>query len=87
METIKQQHRSNKLKTIVPIWINEFDLFDGPYSKLDILISLSQDHFGYIIKQHETLTTNPPSHISVDWINNKLVFKTKDVYKLELQNH
>ena len=38
-----------------------------------------------IIKKHKTLTTIPPIHVCIDRINNRLVFKMKDGYKLELQ--
>ena len=31
------------------------------------------------------MTTNPPIHIYINRINNKLVFKINDGYKLELQ--
>ena len=34
---------------------------------------------------HETLTKIPPIHVYINRINNRLVFKIKDVYKLELQ--
>ena len=37
------------------------------------------------LKKHETLTTIPPIHIYINRINNRLVFKIKDGYKLELQ--
>ena len=36
-------------------------------------------------KKHETFPTNPPIHIYINRINNRLVFKIKDGYKLELQ--
>ena len=36
-------------------------------------------------KKHETLTTIPPIHVYINRINNRLVFKRKDGYKLELQ--
>ena len=36
------------------------------------------------MKKHKTLPTNPPIHI-FNRINNRLVFKIKDRYKLELQ--
>ena len=39
----------------------------------------------HIIKKHETLTTIPPIHVLINRINNRLVLKTKDGYKLELQ--
>ena len=35
--------------------------------------------------KHETLTTIPPIHAYINRINTRLVFKTKDEYKLELQ--
>ena len=35
--------------------------------------------------KHEILTTTPPIHVYINRINNTLVFKTKDGYKLELQ--
>ena len=38
-----------------------------------------------IIKKHKTLTTIPPIHVCIDRINNRLVFKMKNGYKLELQ--
>ena len=44
-----------------------------------------QDYIKYIIKKHETLTTIPPIHVYINRINNRLVFKIKDGYKLELQ--
>ena len=39
----------------------------------------------YIIKKHETLTTVLPIYASINRVNNILVFKIKDGYKLELQ--
>ena len=35
-------------------------------------------------KKHGTLPTNTPIHIYTNRINNRLVFKTKNGYKLEL---
>ena len=37
------------------------------------------------LKKHETLTTISPIHVYINRINNRLVFKIKDWYKLELQ--
>ena len=42
------------------------------YSVSDI-----QDHFGYIIKNHEILSPNSPIHIYINRINNRLVSKNK----------
>ena len=36
-------------------------------------------------KKYETLSTNPPIHIYINWINNRLVLNIKVRYKLELQ--
>ena len=44
-----------------------------------------QDYIEYIIKKHETLTTIPPVDIYTNRIVNRLVFKIKDGYTLELQ--
>ena len=59
---------------------DDFELPDGSYSVSDI-----QDCIEYIVKKHETLSTNPPIHIYINWINNRLVFEIKDGYKLDLQ--
>ena len=37
------------------------------------------------IKKHETFTKNPPVYIYISRIDNRLVLKIKDGYKLELQ--
>ena len=52
---------------------------DGSYSIADI-----QDYFEFIIKKHETLTENPPIQIYPNKIKNRIVFKIKTGYKLEL---
>ena len=65
---------------IAPTWNDEFELPDGCYFVSDI-----QDSIEFIIKKHETLTTIPPIHVYINRINNRLVFKIKDGYKLELQ--
>ena len=53
---------------------------DGSYSVSDI-----QFRIKCIIKKHETLSTSPPTHMYVKKINNRLVLKRKDGYKLESQ--
>ena len=65
---------------IAPTWNDEFELPDGSYS-----VSFIQDYIKYIIKKHETLTTISPIHVCINRINNRLVFKIKNRYKLELQ--
>ena len=44
-----------------------------------------QDYIEYIIKKHETLTTIHPIHDCINRINNRIMFKIKDGYKIELQ--
>ena len=34
---------------------------------------------------HETLNTIPPFHVYINTIDNRLVFKIKDGYRIELQ--
>ena len=52
---------------------------DGSYSISDI-----QNYFELFIKKHETLTENPPVQIFVNKIKNRIAFKIKTGYKLEL---
>ena len=79
-KNIKKQYKNNKPKIVAPTWNDEFELPDGSYSVSDI-----QDYIQYIIKKDETLTTIPPFHFYIYRINNKLVFRIKDGYKLALQ--
>ena len=79
-KNIRKQYKNNKLKIIVPMRNDEFEIPDGSYSVLDI-----QDYIEFIIKKHETLTTIPPIHVYINIINHRLVLKIKDGYKLELQ--
>ena len=52
---------------------------DGSYN-----ISKIQDYIEYIIKIHETIGENTPILIYANTINNRIVFKIKSRYKLEL---
>ena len=65
---------------MAPTWNDEFELPDGSYFVSDI-----QDYIGYTIKKHETLATIPPIHVYINRIDNGLVSKTKDGFKLDLQ--
>ena len=47
-------------------------------------ISEIQYYIEYIIKKHETIGKNAPILIYADTINNRIVFKIKTGYKLEL---
>ena len=78
-KNIKSEYNNNKFKISAPTWNDTFDLPDGSYSIADI-----QDYFEFIIKKHETLTENPPVQIYANKIKNRIVFKIKTGYKLEL---
>ena len=78
-KNIKSVYNNNKFKISAPTWNDEFDLTDGSYSISDI-----QDSFELIIKKHKTLTGNPPIQIYPNKIKNRVVFKVKTGYKLEL---
>ena len=57
----------------------EFELSDGSYSISDI-----QDHFEYILKNHKEKTVNPSIRIYINKIENRITFKIKTGYYLEL---
>ena len=76
---IKSEYNNNKFKISALTWNDTFDLPDSSYSIADI-----QDYFEFIIKKHETLTENPPIQIYPNKIKNRIVFKIKTGYKLEL---
>ena len=61
------------------MWNDTFDAPDGSYS----IVAL-QNYFEYIIKKHETIADVSPVLIYVNEINNRIVFKIKSGYKLEL---
>ena len=62
---------------MAPTWNDTFDLLIGSYSIADI-----QDYFEFNIKKRETLTEN--LSIYTNKIRNRIVFKVKTGYKLEL---
>ena len=78
-KNIKSAHNNNKFKIYAPTWNDEFDLPDKSYS-----ISEIQDYFEYIIKKHEAISDNPPIQIYTNKIKNRIAFKIKTGYKLEL---
>ena len=79
LKNIKSEYNNNKFKIFPPTWNDESNLPDGSYSVSDI-----QDYFEYSIKKHETIADNPPVQIYVNKIKNRIVFKIKTSYKLEL---
>ena len=78
-KNIKSEYNNNKFKIFVPTWNDVFNLSDGSYSVSDI-----QNYFEYINKKHETIADNTPVHIYVNKIKNRIVFKIKTGYKLEV---
>ena len=79
-KNVKSSYNNNKFKIFAPTWNETFDVPDGSYS-----IAALQNYFEYIIKKHETITTSIyPVLIYVNTINNRVVFKIKTGYKLEL---
>ena len=78
-KNIKSEYNNNKFKIPAPAWNDTFDLPDGSYSIANI-----QDYFEFIITKHETLSGNPPVQIYPNKIKNRIVFKIKTDYNLEL---
>ena len=78
-KNVKSSYNNNKFKISAPTWNDTFDVLDGSYS----IVAL-QDYFKYIIKKHETIADLSPIIIYVNTINNRIVFKIKTGYKLEL---
>ena len=78
-KNIKSECNNNKFKISAPRWNDNFDLPDGFYSISDI-----QDYFEFINKKHQTLTKNQPIQIYPNKIKNRILFKIKTGYKLEL---
>ena len=78
-KNVKSTYNNNKFKISAPTWNETFDLPDGSYN-----ISEIQDYIEYIIKNHEKIVENAPILIYANTINNRIVFKIKSGYKLEL---
>ena len=78
-KNVKSTYNNNNFKTSAPTSNETFDLPDGSYN-----ISKIQDYIDYMIKKHETIGENAPILIYVNTINNRIVFKIKSGYKLEL---
>ena len=78
-KNIKSSCNNNKFKISAPTWNDEFELPDGSYSILDI-----QDYFEYILKKHGEDIDKPSIQIYVNNIDNRVTFKIKNGYSLEL---
>ena len=78
-KNIKSSYNNNKFKISAPTWSEEFELPGRSYSVSDI-----QDHFEYILKKRSENVNNPSIRIYVNKIENRITFKIKSGYYLEL---
>ena len=78
-KNVKSSHNNNKFKISASTWSEEFQLPDGSYSVSDI-----QDYFEYILKKHSESVDNPSIRIYINRIENRITFKIKNGYYLEL---
>ena len=78
-KNIKSSYNNNKFKISAPTWNDKFELPDGSYSVSDI-----QDYFEYILQKHGENTDKPSVQIYLNKIENRVPFKIKDGYSLEL---
>ena len=73
---MKSAYSNNKFKISAATWNDEFDSPDGSYSVAD--------DFEFSTKKHGILTENPLVQIYLNRTRNRIVFKVKTGYKLEL---
>ena len=78
-KNIKNSYNNNKFKISAPTWNDKFELPDGSYS-----VSNIQDYFEYILKKYGESTDNLSIKIYVNKTENRVTFKTKNEYILEL---
>ena len=78
-KNVKSIYKSNKFKISAPTLNETFDLPDGSYN-----IPAIQNYLEYIIKKHETIADTAPILIYANNVINRIVFKIKTGYKLEL---
>ena len=78
-KNIKNSYNNNKFKISAPTWNDKFELPDGSYSVSDI-----QDYFEYILEKYGEDIDEPSVQIYVNKIENRITFKIKKGYSLEL---
>ena len=79
-KNVQSEYKNNKFKITAPAWDETFDLPDESYN-----IQQIQDYFESIMKKYETITDdNFPIRIYSNNNKNRIVFKIKTGYKLEL---
>ena len=78
-KNIKSFYKNIKFKISAPTWNETFDLPDGSDN-----IPAIQNYLEYIIKKHETIADTAPIITYAKNVINRIVFKRKTGYKLEL---
>ena len=78
-KNVKSSYNNNKLKISDPTWSKKSELPDGSYSISDI-----QANFEYILKKHGESVDNPSVRMYINRIENRITFKIKNGYYLEL---
>ena len=73
---IKSSYINNKFKILAPTWNDKFELSDGSYSV--------SGYFEYILKENGEDIDEPSVQIYVNKIENRITFKIKNGYSLEL---
>ena len=78
-KNVKSLYNNNRLKISAATWNDKFELPDGSYSVSDI-----QYYFEYILKTHGENTDNLSRRMYANKIENRITFKIKTLYHLEL---
>ena len=78
-KNIRSSYNKNKFKISAPTWNDKFELPDRSYSVSDI-----QDYFECILKKHGEDIDKPSVQIYVNKIENRVTFKIKNGYSLEV---
>ena len=78
-KNIKSSYNNNNFKISAATWREEFELPDGSYSISDI-----QDYFEYVLKKRNQSVDNPSIRIYIYKTENRITFKIKSGYYLEL---
>ena len=76
---MENSYNNNKFKISAPSCNKKFELPDGSYSLSDI-----QNYFEYIFKMHGENIDKPSVQIHVKTIENRIKFKIKNGYSLEI---
>ena len=79
MEKHKNSYNNNNFKISTPPCNDKFELPDGSYSASDI-----QDSFECLLKKHGEEIDKPLVQMHVNKIENRVTFKIKNGYSLEL---